>query len=451
MRLFLLPLLLILLGAYPVHAFAVETVCENDIMHCSCTDDDGDTVSMRSSSVNTATACHNYCYDRNAVSYAFFCGHPSTPDNAGDITGSFNEFIDATTITDEDPAIPSLNVPIPGLDLENSVYTDGEGYVVSNMIGLYVDAVFRYAIVIGALIGVLILTLSGFQYMTAGGDKGRVAKAKDRIRNTIFGLILLMATYSIAYLIDPRTTRFAPFRLQNIAAVEYFPPDGEDTDIIPNDSLTGSGEVVTGEHIIVPTRLYLDADALDTLQEAANDFYELTGKNIYIAAAKRDLHEQATLFYNNCLRNGGVCSPATCSPANNDVVTRSGSRYSLVGELAAVRSPVAVISGMVNHASYGNCPHTSAVAVDAWCSDGGSNYQHDPACQERLIETMTEHGFCRLTAEPWHFELNSKKVSRGCLTTNNRITYTTASDATYTPNTTTCTRWDFKKHLCILQ
>ncbi|NBS68251.1 hypothetical protein EBT31_04960 [bacterium] len=445
-------LLLLSLFLLPQGVFA-STACTESFIDCECVDAEGARYSVNSSE-DTGDSCASACQDARATSYAFYCGDERTPVESNDLSDWLDTGLNALgvdTVTEKEPAIPSLNVPIPGLDLENSVSVDNKGYVYSNMIGLYVNAVFSYAIVLAAIFGVLMLTIAGFQYMTAGGNKNAVAKAKGRMQNTVFGLILLMATYAIAFLIDPRTTRFNSLVIENVAAVEYFPPEGEDDNVFPNHSLTGESSDLEGDYLIVSQSAKLDPDALAALQEAAEDFYDTYGMQIVVASAKRDLEQQARLFYQNCLANNGVCSPPTCNPASSSVVKKNSSkRFELVGELSGVTNSSQIISSIVSHASYGNCPHTSAVAVDLWCNDGGSNFQHDPACQGRLIETMIEHGFCRLTSEAWHFEYNDKKVSTSCLTSNDSVTYT-ARSGTYTPPAATCKRWDFKYHKCVAQ
>jgi Type IV secretion system pilin len=439
-----------ILAFSPHFAFAADVSCGTAAAVCSCTDENDVSVPLSNATLTDSSACLSACISQNAVSYALFCGGSSTPVDSDDIAPDLESA--STTTKLDDPSVPSLNVPLPTLseqELADSLTVDSDGNIVTNMIGVYVNAVFSYALVIASLFGVLMFMLSGFQYMTAGGDSGAVAKAKGRMQNTIFGLIILMATYSIAFLLDPRTTRFNSLTLQNVAAIEAFPPEGEDIDITPNPSLGGDSYILEGNYLIPGgSDLSIDGDTLLALQDAAEDFYTTYGQQIYISSAKRDLTKQATLFYNNCLRKGGVCSPITCNPASSAVIAKSGSRYSLVGELAGVTDASTIISSMVTHAAPGNCPHTSAVAVDLWCNDGGGNYQHDPVCQDALIKTMINNGFCRLSAEAWHFEYNAKKVSTKCLTSNNSVTYTTKS-GTYTPSSD-CGRWDFKNNKCVL-
>lgn len=242
----LLPLFALILVALPLQSLAVDESCGEAEVRCSCTDSVGNSTSSTDSSITDGDLCAAYCNEIGSVSYAFFCGEESSPRSLGDISeylDSIAASIGVETITKEDPAIPALNVPIPGLDLRDSVKTDENGNITSSMLGLYINAVFSYGITLAALFGVLMLTIAGFQYMTAGGDKSAVSKAKDRIQNTIFGLILVMATYCIAFLIDPRTTYFTPLTLKNVEEIKLSDDAGGE-----EGGYTGSVSSVGGGH-----------------------------------------------------------------------------------------------------------------------------------------------------------------------------------------------------------
>ncbi len=399
-------------------------------------------------------SCYERCAAFGSISYELQCNGTTLEQ------GNIQQLDSVNTSRVDEKKIPNLNVEIPGLteeELEASVTTDEQGNIETNLIGVYVNAVFMYGIVVATIVAVVILMIAGFQYMTAGGNKKGVTQAKERIRNTVIGLILLLSCYSIAFLIDPRTTRFSPLSLQNIDAIEYFPPEGEDLDLTPNDSLTGATEAMSGNYLNAPSAYMrypagarLDGETLEALREAAKDFYTTYKKRIVITSATRDLEKQARLFYNNCLKTGGVCSIPTCNPASSSVILKQDGLYKLTGTLRGVTNGTTIITEMVANAKYGNCPHTSAVAIDAWCDDGGSNYQHNPTCQANLITTMIKHGFCRLKSEVWHFELNTKKVSTNCSASNSSIIYSTANSGNVAPPAN-CQKWDFKKHTCIVK
>jgi 3D (Asp-Asp-Asp) domain-containing protein len=111
--------------------------------------------------------------------------------------------------------IPILNVPIPGLDLAGSV-TKSDGTVRSNLIGLYVQAAYRFLLVAGTLMAVTMLMVGGLEYVMSGGSSKRVDKAKTRIKNAVIGLVLLFAAFDLAFLIDPGTVLFKSLVVESV-------------------------------------------------------------------------------------------------------------------------------------------------------------------------------------------------------------------------------------------
>ena len=49
------------------------------------------------------------------------------------------------------------------------------------------------------IVAVVIVLISGFQWMTAGGDEDAVKKAQTRLVQGVIGLVLILSTWSIAY------------------------------------------------------------------------------------------------------------------------------------------------------------------------------------------------------------------------------------------------------------
>lgn len=49
------------------------------------------------------------------------------------------------------------------------------------------------------IIAVVIILISGFQWMTAGGDEEAVKTAQKRLVQAVIGLILILSTWSVAY------------------------------------------------------------------------------------------------------------------------------------------------------------------------------------------------------------------------------------------------------------
>ncbi len=51
------------------------------------------------------------------------------------------------------------------------------------------------------IIAVVLVLIAGFQWMTAGGEDKKVEEAKKLLFNAVIGLILILATWSIAYFV----------------------------------------------------------------------------------------------------------------------------------------------------------------------------------------------------------------------------------------------------------
>jgi len=137
-----------------------------------------------------------------------------------------NTLPEQTAAQKREIVIPILNVPIPGLNLAGSVTKEG-GTVHSNLIGLYVQAAYRFMLIAGALMAVVMLMVGGLEYVIAGGSSKRIEKAKTRIKNATVGLILLFAAFDLAFLIDPGTVTFSSLDLNSIDAVELVRDSGD--------------------------------------------------------------------------------------------------------------------------------------------------------------------------------------------------------------------------------
>ena len=52
-----------------------------------------------------------------------------------------------------------------------------------------------------SVIFLVLILISGYQWMTAGGNEEQVTKAKKNLSNAVIGLVIILASWSIAYFI----------------------------------------------------------------------------------------------------------------------------------------------------------------------------------------------------------------------------------------------------------
>jgi hypothetical protein len=80
--------------------------------------------------------------------------------------------------------------PLPGINSSTNL-TD------------YVPAMFNLLIGLSAVFAVLMIVIGGFQYMSTDAIQGKSA-GKERIKNAIFGLVLVIGAWLILYTINPK-------------------------------------------------------------------------------------------------------------------------------------------------------------------------------------------------------------------------------------------------------
>jgi hypothetical protein len=90
------------------------------------------------------------------------------------------------------------------LNEQTDVFKQGSGYAdVSGTEGIsdLVARIIFTGLSVLATIFVVLIIISGYQWMTAGGNEEQVAKAKKNISNAVIGLVIILSAYAITWFI----------------------------------------------------------------------------------------------------------------------------------------------------------------------------------------------------------------------------------------------------------
>jgi len=114
------------------------------------------------------------------------------------------------------PIEPILAINIPTVTFSDVQVTAGEGYNYIDIPWLadYMSGVYRYAVFIGSVLAAVMFMIGGLQWLTAGGNAGRVDQAKTRIRDSVIGLVLILGSYLLLNTINPGLTSMQPLRVK---------------------------------------------------------------------------------------------------------------------------------------------------------------------------------------------------------------------------------------------
>lgn len=108
---------------------------------------------------------------------------------------------------------PTLNVEIPGLTFSPAIVTAES--VKSNFLADYLNAIYAYLIGAAVTIAIVMIMIGGLQY-TLGAGSQNAGKGKDRIKNGITGLVLLLCVFLILKTTNPQLVLQKMVELQNV-------------------------------------------------------------------------------------------------------------------------------------------------------------------------------------------------------------------------------------------
>ena len=172
----------------------------------------------------------NESYDPNAHPPVAGTNNQNPAENASlwnDLSRSYNE----KKLTDSELQKflqkPVPKIKIPGLNfsditLKNLEHTDENGtYLYFPFLGEYIKALYKYLIVIMAIVAVIMLIIAGLQWMLPGGEAENISAAKKRIEQAIVGLTIAITSYSILYTINPELVNFRNLRVRMIQPKQF--------------------------------------------------------------------------------------------------------------------------------------------------------------------------------------------------------------------------------------
>jgi len=120
-----------------------------------------------------------------------------------------------------------ITIPIPDLKFSDILTSDkplpGATSSPINVPWLaeYITAVYKYGVAIAGVLAAVMMMIGGMQYLTAGGDSGRVSKGKEKIADAVLGLFLVLATYMILYVINPEMVNLRGFTMSKVEKETY--------------------------------------------------------------------------------------------------------------------------------------------------------------------------------------------------------------------------------------
>lgn len=130
----------------------------------------------------------------------------------------------SSLILAQDEKLPVLNAPnikvtIPGMEPLQNIQCE-EGSCNIPWLGQYIAGLQNYAIGIVGVIAVIVLMIGGIIWLTAAGNNHQIEQAKKLIGGSIVGIVIVLSSYLILYIVNPRLTVFNPLQIASVPRVD---------------------------------------------------------------------------------------------------------------------------------------------------------------------------------------------------------------------------------------
>ena len=350
---------------------------------------------------------------------------------------------DPTAPDTPDAIQPTLQVPIPGFSGDTVVIGDGnngcdEGMVCAFTLDAYLNAVYRWAAGASVLLAIVLIMVGGVEYMI-GSAAGSIDRAKGRMRNASFGLLLVFCTTAILSFVNPDITRIRAVRLPIIEQAEDIDPQTilggveVETNLVPPGIEPGPGQVVAvsdfshepyfrhGSDLIHP-------DIVPLLHQVGEALHQATGgkHHLRLSDGYRSTDSQAATWLAKCFKGNRtvefscdipVCNPFPRSNAESpfDASNHTSGPFQLKSSISQEYEDDGALVTYLRQEAVNNtraaCPHLTGTTVDIWCGPYTASYVDVVDCHIKMEELMNQAGFKRLDSETWHFEHSSKLVA----------------------------------------
>lgn len=335
------------------------------------------------------------------------------------------------------PTVPTLLINIPtfkGFSNAGVSAADEEGYLYPPFIGQYFGAIYKWAILVGALIATIMIMFGGMMYLLSAGNPTKIEEAKSRITSALLGLFLLLGSYTLLYLINPDLVKFKSLKILAIQPEYVGEDDPAADDMDSGDAPAGNASAGAGA-VLIPTTNYIKnsqqkqarPDVVAALQKAIEEY----AGDVSINDGQRTAAGQWAAVKKNCKCKNESEIPNDVSPGQWQpyCTALSGCRaaYKKLGRQGGNFTYGATAGHFVGNAldmnatggSYTDCQNASNEVRQSNGVVKISGVKYVPCIpknQQFLIKAMINAGFCvglksgSSISESWHFELTGNGV-----------------------------------------
>ncbi|MDG1949334.1 MAG: hypothetical protein P8J32_00750, partial [bacterium] len=111
---------------------------------------------------------------------------------------------------------PELSIDFPDINFTSSA---DDGTITVNFLGEYIEGVYKWLIGASTTIAIIFIMIGGIMYAFGAASQGAISKAKERIKNAVIGLVLLLSVHVMMITVNPNLVIFKPLTIETVKKV----------------------------------------------------------------------------------------------------------------------------------------------------------------------------------------------------------------------------------------
>ncbi len=117
-----------------------------------------------------------------------------------------------------------LSVGIPFITTQTQAVNEkGEPincYYLNGDLTDYIAGLYYFLLSISGFVAMVMVMIAGAQWVFAAGDAGKITKAKERIGNAVVGIVILLFSYTMLYMVNPQLLELKRVEVKKVGTVK---------------------------------------------------------------------------------------------------------------------------------------------------------------------------------------------------------------------------------------
>ncbi|MBI5369688.1 N-acetylmuramoyl-L-alanine amidase [Candidatus Uhrbacteria bacterium] len=145
--------------------------------------------------------------------------------------------------------LPKLQVKIPTVTFTPVLQKGGELQI--DFLGQYINGTYQYIVGIAAFLAIVLVMVGGVQWVLSAGAPSQLEKAKQRIKNGLTGLVLVMTAAAILEIVNPKLGTLRPLTIPSIEGIALDEAI-DHSDAVETESDEPAPVAASGEQVKLP-------------------------------------------------------------------------------------------------------------------------------------------------------------------------------------------------------